>query len=114
MKAKEDWKIRKKKIRNESREGWKTASHRWVSDRLPPAPGQGRGQLSKVTSRPIKKEALGLKRLRQPHLLHLPRRGKGKPGYQFNKQIGNDVNSFSVKVAVPDLSHRWVSDRLPP
>ena len=101
-------------IRNESGGDWKTRSHRWVSDRLPPAPGRGRDRLSKVTSKPIKKEVKGLKRPRRPHLRHLPRRGKEKRKSRYKKQIKNDVNNFTGKVVVPDLSHRWVSDRLPP
>ena len=35
----------KERIRNESGGGWKTRSHRWVSDRLPPAPGRESVQL---------------------------------------------------------------------
>ena len=42
--------------------------HRWVSDRLPPAPGQESVQQNKATNRRTQKEAKGPKRLRPQHL----------------------------------------------
>ena len=105
--VKEGWKIKEKKIRNESGEDLKTGSHRWVSDRLPPAPGQEKDQRKKVTNMLTKSEVKEQKQQKHRHQESVKRKS------QYNKQMKKDGNSCTGKVEAPDLSHRWVGDRLP-